>query len=126
MPTYGRYWQGRYSLPFAVGVPLVLAVRTVIGDRSARTSMLVDRLAPYLGAAVWTILNFGFAAALQRWGVGLSGSWFPWQWSTYETPVAPWLLLLVHAGATAWLVSLCRSRARRTLRTRNRRREYAP
>jgi hypothetical protein len=43
---------------------------------------------------------------MQRWGVGLAGSWLPWTWDTYGAPVPPSLLLVVHAIASAWLVEL--------------------
>lgn len=98
---YGRYWQGRYSIPFTIGLPLVLAVR-VHGGRVIRSAS-VDSLALPIAASAWVIWNAGFAAALQRWGVGLGGSWWPTDWNTWGSALPPWLLLVVHAVATAWL-----------------------
>lgn len=109
--TYGRYWQGRYSVPFVVGLPLLLALRRSHGTPGGRRSAMLTTLTRPLGAVVWVILNAGFAAALQRWGVGLAGSWLPWRWSTYDAPIHPWILLVVHGVATAWLIVLCWSDA---------------
>jgi hypothetical protein len=105
--VYGRYWQGRYSLPFVVGLPVLLALRRAPGGSGVRASTMLLGLTRPLGIVVWVILNAGFAAALQRWGVGLAGSWLPWKWSTYDAPLPPWVLLVVHAIATAWLINSC-------------------
>lgn len=105
--NYGSYWQGRYSMPFVVGLPLLLAIRTGASPR-AGTSMTVARLGTPLVVTVWVILNLGFAGALHRWGVGLSGSWAPQQWDTWGAPLPPWMLLVVHGAATAVLVSTVR------------------
>jgi hypothetical protein len=95
---YGQYWQGRYTMPFAVGLPLLVAWRPP-GD------WLVDRLLTQLGVAGWVILNVGFIASQRRWGVGINGTWYPWRWDDWGPPVAPLILLLVHGVATAWIVA---------------------
>jgi hypothetical protein len=102
---YGRYWQGRYSMPFVVGLPLLLSVRRHDEPPPVRGSDAVASLTRPLGIVIWMILNAGFAAALQRWGVGLAGSWLPWEWSTYDAPIPPWVLLVVHALASAVLIA---------------------
>jgi hypothetical protein len=99
--TSGQYWQGRYAVPFSIGLPLVLALR---GAAGRERSVSLDRLAPALAAAVWFVWNLGFAAALHRWGVGLGGSWLPWKWDTWGAPVPTTVLLIVHVGASAWLL----------------------
>ena len=104
---YGQYWQGRYSMPFAVGLAVVLSIRAGGGAADKiEPSPGLERLALVLAVVAWVILNVGFAAALQRWGVGVAGSWLPWKWGTYETPVPPVLLLGTHAIASGWLVAL--------------------
>jgi hypothetical protein len=100
---YGDYWQGRYTMPFAVGLPLVLVWRAE-GDR--RSSALVDQVTPVVVGAAWLISNVAFVAAQQRWAVGINGSWYPWQWNTWSAPVWPAVLVLVHAVATAALAAL--------------------
>lgn len=106
---YGNYWQGRYTMPFAVGLPLVLAWRPTGVD------WLGDRAAPIVAWSGWVVSNVAFVAAQQRWGVGVNGSWYPWDWDTWGAPIAPWLLVLVHAGATAVLASCCTSERVRVL-----------
>lgn len=97
----GQYWQGRYSMPFAVGLPLVLAWRA---DRRAG---LADRIVPALAAAGWAIANLAFVAAQQRWAVGVNGSWYPWDWDTWSSPVPPMALVIVHLLATGVLALAC-------------------
>ena len=98
---YGGYWQGRYTMPFAVGLPLMLVWRPF------STSWLVDRLSRAVCWSSWTIANLAFVSAQQRWGVGVSGSWYPWDWDTWGAPVSPWLLVIVHGIGTAAIVLLC-------------------
>jgi hypothetical protein len=102
---YGRYWQGRYSMPLVVGLPLLLSIRRRDEPPHVRGSVALASLIRPLGIVIWVILNAGFAAALQRWGVGLAGSWLPWDWSTYDAPIAPWALLVIHALASAALIA---------------------
>jgi hypothetical protein len=106
---YGNYWQGRYTMPFAVGLPVVLAWRPVQGE------WLDDRLTQIVAWSAFVVSNVAFVAAQQRWGVGVNGSWYPWDWDTWGAPIVPWLLLLVHAGATGVLVACCTSERVRVL-----------
>ena len=106
---YGNYWQGRYTMPFAVGLPLVLAWRP------AASEWLGDRAAPIVAWSGWVVSNLAFLAAQQRWGVGVNGSWYPWDWDTWGAPIVPWLLVLVHAGSTAALAMCCTSQRVRVL-----------
>jgi hypothetical protein len=106
---YGNYWQGRYTMPFAIGLPLVLAWRPV------GTEWLDDRLTSIVAWGAWVVSNVAFVAAQQRWGVGLNGSWNPFDWNTWGAPVVPWLLLLAHGGATAVLAACCTSERVRVL-----------
>lgn len=104
--SYGEYWQGRYSMPLAVAVPLLLAWR------EHATSL--DRLVGPLAMVWWGVANLGFFASQRRWAVGVDGSWYFWRWDVWGAPVPPALLLVVHAGATAWLArTLVRSEASR-------------
>lgn len=76
----GLPWQGRYTLPVAVGIPL-LAV-AIVG-----TGALASRLAPRLSVTVAVLTGLGsfaaFAWALRRYATGAGGSlrfWSsPWQ-----------------------------------------------
>jgi hypothetical protein len=106
---YGNYWQGRYTMPFAIGLPLVLAWRPAGAD------WLDDRVTSIVAWGAWVISNAAFVAAQQRWGVGVNGTWNPLDWDTWGAPVVPWMLLLVHAGATAVLTACCTSERVRVL-----------
>ena len=99
----GQYWQGRYTMPFAIGLPIVLAWRPERGP--AVDTAVVDRLAPVLATSAWLIANVAFVAAQQRWAVGIDGSWYPWDWNTWASPIAPALLVVVHAATTAVLAA---------------------
>lgn len=96
--TSGQYWQGRYSVPLLVGVPLLLTY----GLRDRRERRL-DTVAASVGLTGLVILNVGAWAAARRFGVGLSGSYLPWRWDTAIQPVPPVLILVAHAAASAWL-----------------------
>ena len=95
--TSGTYWQGRYSLPLLVGVPLLL----VIGHRSnIGGAMTVVRP---VAAAGLLVVNIAAWSAGRRFGVGTDGPLLPWRWDTSLQPVPPILLLIVHAAASVWL-----------------------
>lgn len=102
---YGRYWHGRYSMPLAIGLPLVLAWRA--DRRHTDAAALVDRLIPVLAGGAWLVSNAAFVAAQQRWGVGVGGTWYPWRWDTWSAPVSPLILIVVHAVATAAALAWC-------------------
>lgn len=91
----GTYWQGRYSLPFAVGLPLIAVWRT---GRS-----LPRRFDLALVSCFVVIVNGGFIAAQQRWAVGVFGSWKPWTWDTWGAPFSPLLLVAIHLAGTCAL-----------------------
>ncbi len=99
--NYGEYWQGRYTMPFAVGLPLVLAWRP------ATTQWLDDRLVAIVAWSSWVIANVAFVSAQRRWGVGATGSWYPWDWHTWGATISPFALLLAHALATGALTLCC-------------------
>ncbi len=93
--TYGEYWQGRYSMPFAVGFPLVAVWR----DRDRD----IDKLTPLIVVTSWIVVNLGFFAAQRRWAVGNDGTWYAWRWDRWDSPLPPILLLVVHVAATGLL-----------------------
>lgn len=88
----GRYWQGRYSLPLLVGIPIVLT--------TAVRSRRVGRLGVI---AAMVLLNAALWAVARRWGVGVQGSLRPWDWDTPHTPLPTVVLLVVHAAASTVL-----------------------
>jgi len=93
--TTGTYWQGRYFLPLLVGIPMLL---DLTDQRIRRTHGVAIAVAVASGIVV----NAAFVASARRWGVGTSGSAWPWRWDTYGAAVAPMALAVVHA--LAWVV----------------------
>lgn len=103
--SYGFYWQGRYTLPFAVGVPL-LAVFALQSD-PARRVLLPSRFVPALAGVLVVAQVLAFYQAMRRWSVGAPGP-VNYLWHPNWTPPVPALLLLVAYAATfvAFLVWL--------------------
>lgn len=95
--SYGSYWQGRYTMPLAVSLPVLAAWR------SRPTNL--DALVVPSAAVWWVVLNLGFFAAQRRWAVGVEGTWYVWRWDTWDAPLPPVVILLAHAGSTAWLAA---------------------
>jgi hypothetical protein len=88
--TIGFQWQGRYSLPLAVGVPILAGFGLgLAGHRVPRSRRLVILIVAGLAVAQF----FAFAQALRRYTVGSNGTvWFPR--SAHWGPPVPSLVLL--------------------------------
>jgi hypothetical protein len=95
----GTYWQGRYTLPLLVGAPITLAV----AGRATRPAAAVDRVAVTLVVAATVVPVVAAWAAVRRWAVGVEGTWAPWRWDTYDTPLPPLALLVLLTLASAGL-----------------------
>lgn len=99
----GTYWQGRYSLPLLIGVPLLLTVDT---DRArAAASAFLRRIDRVTCVGALLILNVAAWAAARRFGVGTLGSYLPWRWDTPIQPVPPVVVLIAHAIITIALAA---------------------
>lgn len=89
------FWQGRYSLPLAVGVPIVLGLS--IGRSSRSAAVLGSRrplAALFVGAHV-----IAFFVYLERYGVG-SGGGFRLFWSAdWSAPIPALVLMVGYIGA---------------------------
>ncbi len=99
----GTYWQGRYTLPLLVGAPLALAAGR--GDRILAPAA-TDRVVPLVAAASVLVLDVSAWSAVRRWAVGVEGTWLPWRWDTYDTPLPPILVLVVLAVSSTALAAL--------------------
>lgn len=104
---YGLYWQGRYTLPVAVGVPLLAA----FGLRSATDPRLLLRgwFVPTVGGMLVVAQVLAFYQALRRWSVGVEGPIFFWLHPYWTSIVPQFLLIIVYAVAyvafVVWLLS---------------------
>lgn len=98
-------WHGRYTLPFAVGIPLLAgySLRALEG-----TTLAIKRFAWWLVVAFVVAQILAFNQALRRYTSGANGAVFFWtsdpQWSP---PVPSWILifgyLALMVGIVAWL-----------------------
>jgi hypothetical protein len=101
----GFIWQGRYTLPLAVGVPIVAAV---ILARSSMGRMIPARL-PIFGVTLLAICHVvDFAQALRRYTVGYDGTVQFWNHPAWSPPIRALALtlafLVVVVAFAVWLV----------------------
>ena len=101
----GTYWQGRYYLPLLAGIPLLLSQANETNGVRPHSSHLPAsaRLGRATMLMALVVLNVALAAAMRRWGVGIAGSLSPFAWNTYNTPIPPFLILVLHIGASIGL-----------------------
>jgi hypothetical protein len=98
--VYGLYWQGRYTLPIAVGVPL-LAVLALQSDPS-RYTLPRGWFVPAVGGMLVVAQVLTFYQALRRWSVGANGRVLYWLDPNW-TSIVPQVLLII-AYAIAYVV----------------------
>ena len=105
------YWQGRYSIPLLIGIPMLLTLDT---ERIAGAAAgFLRRVDVMVGGGALLILNIAAWAAARRFGVGTRGSHLPWRWGLDIQPIPPIVLLIAHAALTvALLVFVTGERAR--------------
>ena len=96
--TSGTYWQGRYTMPLIVGLPMILAMRAPQDEAAVR------RARRTVHGAVWAVWNAAFYAAMRRWGSGVDGTVYPWKWTNWNAPLHPSIFLVLHALASGWLL----------------------
>jgi Predicted membrane protein (DUF2142) len=97
---FGFGWQGRYTLPLAVGLPILCGF--ALAQEPARR-LPKGRLTIVLGVAFVVAQFLAFWQNLRRYAVGIDGSLLFW-WDANWSPPLPSLLLLV--GYAAVLVAL--------------------
>jgi hypothetical protein len=99
----GLYWQGRYTLPLAVGVPILAAVALIRSDRMPR----LDRTGFFASVGGLLVLAqvLAYGQNLRRYIVGRNGPIQFWTGSGWSPPV-PGLLLLVAFAVTMTLLTV--------------------
>jgi hypothetical protein len=99
---YGLYWQGRYTLPIAVGVPLlaVLALQSGAGRRTLSRGWFV----PAVGGMLVVAQVLAFYQALRRWSVGADGRILYWLDPNWTSIVPQFLLIMAYAIAYVVLI----------------------
>jgi hypothetical protein len=98
--TYGFAWQGRYTLPLAVGVPILGALAAALGGSLARWAdiRLTASLAILLGLAQF----FAFWWMLLRYQVGAGHSLNPLQGSWHPPGGSLFILIAYGVGLLSW------------------------
>lgn len=103
--TLSYPWQGRYTIPIAVGVPLLLGLAVSVGEhpRLLRRPLLMGSI----GVAIGLAQLMSFLAVLRRYTVGTDETPFFWFGSGW-TPPLPSIVLTLSAlvGLTGWVLWL--------------------
>ncbi|MBW3562338.1 MAG: DUF2142 domain-containing protein [Actinobacteria bacterium] len=97
--TEGFVWQGRYTLPLAVGLPIVAAVAV-----QEHPVLRPDRLRALLGwvlVVAWGAHVVAFAGTLRRYTVGINGPYPGLTGPGWAPPVDGRLLTVAFAAAAA-------------------------
>jgi hypothetical protein len=104
--TYGLYWQGRYTLPIAVGVPLLAVF--ALQSETGRRVFLRGWFVPALGGMLVVAHVLAFYQALRRWSVGANGPVFYWLHPDWTSIVPQFLLIaaysVVFVAFVVWLL----------------------
>ena len=98
----GFIWQGRYSLPLAIGVPLLAARAIDIGHGVTITAPAQRRIALAVTATTAVGAGIAFYQALRRYTVGVSGPVLLWDDIRWQPPLPAWSV--VAFGICAHLV----------------------
>lgn len=102
--TLGIIWQGRYVLPFAVGLPVTAAM--VLADRLELPDRAVTKAASVSLLAIGVVHGAALLENLHRYVNGESGSWTRVDPGFWSPPLRLSVVLaLIAAGCAAWLLS---------------------
>jgi Predicted membrane protein (DUF2142) len=104
-PSLGFFWQGRYTLPIAIGIPILAGA--VI--RPAVSSRLRRRPTSLLSVALGLSLLLAFWAFWRRNAVGTSGKIIFFSDPSWRAPLPAWILVpavVVFTAGWLWLVLL--------------------
>jgi hypothetical protein len=103
----GFFWQGRYSMPLALGVPVLLAM-SVATRRPRSESDGMEHLVGAVAIAVVVAQVAAFGQALRRNTVGYNGALDFLVNPDWEPPLPAWLLTVLYVvvvSAFAWWVT---------------------
>ncbi|MEW2415223.1 DUF2142 domain-containing protein [Streptomyces sp. NPDC046866] len=98
----GMVWQGRYLLPFAVGLPLMAAL--IGASRSQGRDFPWRRLTGFAAAGLALADAAAFFWVLRRFAVGTAGPWVPF--SAHWAPPGGWVLWTGVYTAAAFALAL--------------------
>jgi Predicted membrane protein (DUF2142) len=102
----GTFWQGRFTLPLAVGIPILAAFALASTQRAQ--GLVNSRFALTIGVVVGVAQVLAFAQNLRRYTVGYDGEIQYWKDPHWPPPLSPLLLTVAFAAVvtafTAWLL----------------------
>lgn len=109
----GFFWQGRYSMPLALGVPVLLALSAALGAKRSERELDdtmwpahgVDRVVGAVAIAVVVAQVAAFGQALRRNSVGYNGPFDFLIHPGWSPPAPVWFLLIAYAIAVFAFVS---------------------
>jgi hypothetical protein len=87
----GTFWQGRYSMPIAVGIPIVAAF--ILASTVRGRELMTPRFSWTLGGVVCGAQFLAYAQNLRRYTVGATGPLMYWWHPEWHPPGIPPLLL---------------------------------
>jgi hypothetical protein len=101
----GFFWQGRYSMPLALGVPVLLALSAALGakrteseaDDSTLSARGVDRVVGAVAIAIVVAQVAAFWQALRRNSVGYNGAFDFLIHPDWSPPAPVWFLVVAYA-----------------------------
>ena len=103
----GFFWQGRYTLPLAVGLPILATIVLASTERGRRFAN--RRLLFAIGIVVSVAHVLAFAQNLRRYSVGYDGAIQFWKNPQWSPPVSPALLTIgytiVVIGFVWWVLA---------------------
>jgi hypothetical protein len=110
----GVFWQGRYTLPLAVGIPIFAAVASASTERGRQ--FVQPRILVAIGAMLTVANVLAFSQNLRRYTVGYNGALQYWKNPSWAPPLSPLLLTVAYAIAftafAAWALVFCQIRER--------------
>jgi len=102
----GLSWQGRYTLPLAVGIPILAAFALTTTERGRQ--LVTRRFLWVTGIVLAVAQALAFAQNLRRYTVGYDGAVQFWKHPDWTPPLSPLLLtivyLLVVVAFVAWFL----------------------
>jgi hypothetical protein len=107
IPSYrdvgAAFWQGRYTLPLAVGVPIVAAMSIASTERGRR--LAEPRLSWVIGGIAVLGSTLAFAQNLRRYTVGYNGDVWYWLRPEWSPPISSALLTFGYIVAVVAFVA---------------------
>ena len=90
----GYFWQGRYTLPLAVGIPILATI--ALASTEYGRQLATRRFMFAIGAVVSVAHVLAFAQNLRRYTVGYDGEIQYWRHAAWSPPVSSLLLTIAY------------------------------